>query len=70
MPDAGWREGARSGDPNDECPQCHAPGCIFASDFKKMGRRSVRVCAACCTVSVNGKAEGPLVVTKKEGGLA
>ena len=64
-----WREGARSGDMNDVCPICHAPGCIFASDFRKFGRQSVRVCAVCCTVSNKGKAEGVLVVTK-QGGIA
>ena len=57
-----WREGARSGDPLDECPGCHAKGCMFASDFKAMGKRSVRVCGICKRVYVNGKDEGPLVV--------
>lgn len=63
-----WREGARSGDPLDECPLCHATGCIFASDFSKFGKQKVRACAVCCTVSNKGKAEGPLVVTKTDGG--
>lgn len=57
-----WREGARTGDPKDECPGCTARGVLFASDFKKFGRQSVRVCAKCRRVYVNGKLEGELEV--------
>jgi hypothetical protein len=68
VPDT-WREGARSGDPADVCPLCGAPGCIFASDFKKFGRQSVRVCAVCCKVSNKGKEEGTLAVFKPTEGV-
>lgn len=59
--DAGWREGARSRCPDDVCPACHTPACVFASDFKAMGKKSVRACDRCGSVSVNGKLEGKLV---------
>ena len=42
-----WRAGARAGDPDDICPRCGQPRCFFASDFKKMGKRSVRACGHC-----------------------
>lgn len=61
MTDA-WREGARVNDPRDECPGCGAKGCVFASDFRKFGRQSVRVCVSCKSVYVNGKREGDLAV--------
>jgi len=66
-----WREGARSLDPLDICPGCGAPACVFASDFKKFGRQSVRACVACRTVFVNGKKQAQLEVPalrpRKEG---
>ena len=60
--DAGFREGARSGDPLDVCPGCGESGCIFASDFKMMGRHSIRACAKCGKVFENGKPRGALDV--------
>jgi hypothetical protein len=56
-----WREGARVNDPLDRCPSCNQP-VIFASDFKKFGKQSVRVCVQCRKVYVNGKPEGDLSV--------
>jgi len=60
-----WREGARANDPLDVCPGCNSVGVHFASDFKKFGKQSVRVCIQCKAVFVNGKREGDLVVTEK-----
>ena len=57
-----WREGARSGDLGDCCPGCGVAGCLFASDFKKFGKQSVRVCGSCKSVYVNGKREGDLAM--------
>ena len=53
-----WREGARANDPFDRCPGCQAPGCYFSSDFKKLGRHSLRVCRNCGGVFVDGRREG------------
>ena len=59
-----WREGpARSGDPLDVCPGCGKSGCVFASDFKLMGKHSIRACASCGKVFDGGKEKGPLVVS-------
>lgn len=58
-----FREGARSGDPLDACPVCGAP-CMFASDFKKFGKQSVRVCGACAAVYHNGERVSDLVIHK------
>lgn len=58
-----WREGARAFDAADECPKCGPGGIIFASDFKAMGKKSVRACGRCQRVYVNGKDEGPLTVS-------
>lgn len=49
-----WKEGARSGFPDDTCPHCGAPGCVFRSDFRKFGKHSVSVCLACKTVTADG----------------
>jgi hypothetical protein len=51
----GWRVGARGNCPDDVCPHCGATCCYFASDFKKMGQQSVRVCLACKSVCHNGE---------------
>ena len=59
-----WREGARSNDPADPCPECGAP-CMFASDFKKMGKQSVRVCGQCAAVFHNGKRVSALEIHKE-----
>lgn len=48
-------------DPEAACPDCKKP-CIFASDFKTMGERRVRVCVPCRAVFVNGKKERELAV--------
>ena len=61
-----WRKGARSGDPADVCPGCGATGCIFASDFRKFGEQSVRVCAVCKSVFNHGARQGDLAVYKEE----
>ncbi len=61
---AEWREGARSGDPADRCPNCGTLGCMFAFDFKKFGTHSLRVCSVCRTVFVDGKRQSELVITK------
>jgi hypothetical protein len=59
-----WREGARSGDPADKCPKCADGGkIVFGSDFKKFGKQSVRACAQCQRVYVNGDDTGPLAVS-------
>lgn len=57
-----WREGARVNDPLDVCPLCGKEACHFASDFKVMGKKSVRVCLHCKAVSVNDKKTGDLEV--------
>jgi hypothetical protein len=55
-PDWGtWREGARSKHPDDICPGCGHVGVLFASDFRKFGRHSIRACDRCRTVYHNGE---------------
>jgi hypothetical protein len=63
-----FREGARSGDPADICPGCQAQACHFASDFKMMGKKSVRVCIECKSVFLNGEKTADLEVYKKPDG--
>ena len=58
-----WRQGARSGDLGDVCPNCGTPGCVFASDFKLMGKHSVRACTHCHGVYDNGTLKDKLLVT-------
>jgi len=61
-----WREGARSFDPLDECPGCGVKGRVaFASDFKMMGKHSIRASVCCGAVYDNGKLKGPLTVHKE-----
>lgn len=57
-----WREGARCYDSQDVCPGCGANCCIFGSDFKAFGKKSVRACTACKSVYVNGAKTGDLEV--------
>lgn len=64
--DGGWREGARSNCPDDVCLGCGQARCLFASDFKKFGKQSVRVCTNCTSVYVNGKREGSLTMFPKD----
>jgi hypothetical protein len=64
MPDT-FREGARSNDPLDTCPGCGGR-VIFASDFKKFGKHSVRVCIPCKAVYVNGEKETDLIITEDQ----
>lgn len=54
MPDT-WREGFRTGDPDDICPGCLNSGCLLAGDFKKFGNQSLRACVHCGGVYLNGK---------------
>lgn len=62
-----WREGARSFDRDDQCPGCGVVGqCAFASDFKLMGKHSIRACSACGAVYDNGKLKGPLTVHERK----
>lgn len=55
-----FREGARSYDTQDICPQCGKNGVVFASDFKAMGRKKVRACQWCLKVFVNGEPQSDL----------
>jgi hypothetical protein len=57
-----FREGARTFDPNDLCPQCGEGCCHFASDFRMMGQKQLRVCTKCHSVSINGKKVGDVEV--------
>ena len=59
-----FREGIRSGNPNDECPGCHTRGVILAMDFKKFGRHNIRVCLACHAVFDHGELLGGIEVWK------
>jgi hypothetical protein len=62
--DTVWNGKARSGHPTDVCPECGTPGCIFASDFKKMGPHKIRACAACGKVTDKGGPVSDLDVFK------
>ena len=57
-----FREGARVHDPFDSCPGCGAQCPHFASDFKAMGKKSIRVCLACKAVFLNEKRVSELEV--------
>jgi hypothetical protein len=65
-----WDGPARSGHPSDVCPACSAGGCIFASDFKKLGAHRIRACASYGKVTDNGKPLSDLDVFKPTGGVA
>ena len=66
--DGGWREGARTGCPDDVCPGCAHSPCLFASDFKvAFSKKSVRVCTSCQSVYVNWKREGDLAIYPTAG---
>lgn len=53
-----FREGIRSGFPDDVCPGCNTPGCVLAMDFKAFGRHNIRVCFACRAVFDHGELRG------------
>lgn len=57
-----FREGARANDPLDACPGCGKNCCHFASDFKMMGKKSVRACIHCKAVYLNDKKTADLEV--------
>jgi hypothetical protein len=60
--------GQRMGSPrvSTASPGCLRKGrCAFASDFKLMGKHSIRACVACGRVFDNGKEKGPLAVHPK-----
>ncbi len=61
-----WREGARTGDPNDSCPKCGLVG-ILTMDFQKFGKRKVRVCTTCKAVFSDDKKAADIVTYPKEG---
>lgn len=58
-----FREGARIFDPLDLCPKGHQC-CHFASDFRLMGKHSVRVCTHddCRCVYENGEKKAELLM--------
>ena len=59
-----WREGARSFDAGDRCPGCNGV-VMFASDFKKLGKQSIRVCnGPCKAVFHNGEKVSDLAVAE------
>lgn len=57
-----FREGARSGDPKDTCPNCKAVAPMLVYDGKHMGRHRLVACAACKTVFLDGQLAATLEV--------
>lgn len=49
-----WKEGARRGQPGDECPNCHKAG-VLVWDFKKFGQHTLVLCSNCNAIYVDGQ---------------
>lgn len=60
-----FRQWSRLYNPEDKCPLGHPA--IFASDFKLMGEKRVRVCETCQAVYEGDKRKDSVAVFPKEG---